>query len=65
MIGFFLLVIVGLISFTMTIIDLLPKTTTEVPASLVAIIVVTVLVHGFNIDTRVVGDLASVSGGFL
>lgn len=55
--------LLGLIVLTMAIIHFLPKLTTAVPSSLAAIIVVSVVVIGFNIDTRTVGDLASIEGG--
>ncbi|MBU1138031.1 MAG: STAS domain-containing protein, partial [Proteobacteria bacterium] len=41
----------------------LPKLTRAIPASLVAILAVTALAHGLDLDTRMVGDLASVAGG--
>ncbi len=53
----------GLIVLTMAIIHYLPKLTTAVPSSLAAILVVSLLVIGFNIDTNTVGDLASIKGG--
>jgi SulP family sulfate permease len=46
----------GLVALTMAIIHFLPKLTTAVPASLVAIIVVTLMVHGLDLDTRTVID---------
>ncbi|WP_455210181.1 SulP family inorganic anion transporter [Kaarinaea lacus] len=55
--------LLGLIALTMAIIHLLPKLTTAFPASLAAIIVVSLLVIGLNIDTNTVGDLASIEGG--
>lgn len=42
----------------------LPKLTRVVPASLTAILVVFGLVFGFDIDTKTVGDMASIKGGF-
>ncbi|MCB0769728.1 MAG: SulP family inorganic anion transporter [Flavobacteriales bacterium] len=54
----------GLVILTMLIIWGLPKLTKAIPASLAAILVITGLVLGLNIDTRSVGDIASVSGGF-
>ncbi len=53
----------GLVALTMAIIHLLPKLTRAIPSSLAAIITVTALVHGLGLDTRTVGDLASVAGG--
>ncbi len=53
----------GFIILTMAIIHFLPKFTSAFPASLAAILVVSGLVIGFNIDTTVVGDLADIKGG--
>jgi sulfate permease, SulP family len=41
-----------------------PKLTKVVPASLTAILVVSAIVIGFGIDTKTVGDIASIRGGF-
>ncbi|MCT4617967.1 MAG: SulP family inorganic anion transporter [Marinisporobacter sp.] len=57
-------IMVGLVALTMMIIYFLPKLTKAIPASLFAIIVVSVLVNTFNLDTRTVGDIARVGGGF-
>ena len=54
----------GLVLLTIALVVLLPKLTKILPASLAAIIVVFALVLGFQIDTRTVKDIASVSGGF-
>lgn len=54
----------GLIALTMAIIHFLPKLTTAVPSSLVAILTVSLLAIGMNLDTKVVGDVASIAGGF-
>ncbi|MFC3563226.1 SulP family inorganic anion transporter [Pedobacter jamesrossensis] len=54
----------GLVLLTILIVAFLPKITKAIPPSLVAIIVVFLLVLGFNIDTKTVKDIASVSGGF-
>lgn len=56
-------VMLGLTALTMAIIYFLPKLTKAVPASLVAILVITGIV-AFGVNTQVVGDLASVKGGF-
>jgi len=56
-------VMLGLTALTMAIIYFLPKLTKAVPASLVAILVVTGIVF-FGVETMVVGDMASVRGGF-
>ena len=42
----------------------LPKLTKVIPASLTAILVVFGIVWGFGIDTKTVGDMASIQGGF-
>lgn len=55
--------LLGLVAVTMLIIHLLPRFTTALPSSLVAIVFVTLVVFGFNVDTRVVGDVASIKGG--
>ncbi|WBO86553.1 SulP family inorganic anion transporter [Hymenobacter yonginensis] len=57
-----LLLMLGLVALTMAIVYLLPKLTKAVPASLVAIIVVSALVIGGNLDTKSVGDIASIKG---
>ena len=54
----------GLVVMTMAIIWGLPKFTKAVPASLVAILVITAIVIGFGVDTRNVGDISSIKGGF-
>jgi len=58
-----LMIFAGLIIMTMAIIHFLPKYTTVIPSSLAAIVVVSVLVIVLNIDTKTVGDLASIKGG--
>lgn len=54
----------GLVALTISIVLFFPKLTKAVPSSLVAIIVVFCVVLGFDIDTKTVKDIASVSGGF-
>jgi len=54
----------GLVILTIAIVAFFPRITKAVPPSLVAIIVVFVIVLGFQIDTKTVGDIAAVSGGF-
>ena len=54
----------GLVLLTMAIIYFLPKITKALPASLAAILVVFGIVFFSGIDTKSVGDLASISGGF-
>ncbi|TCC97796.1 SulP family inorganic anion transporter [Pedobacter hiemivivus] len=59
-----LLIMAGLVALTIAIVILFPKITKAVPPSLVAIIVVFLIVLGFDIHTKTVSDIASVSGGF-
>ena len=56
------LIMAGLVALTIAIVVLLPKITKKIPASLVAIAVVFAIVMIFNIDTKQVEDIASVSG---
>ncbi len=55
--------LLALIALTMAITHFLPKLTGAIPASLAAIVSVTLLVIFFDIDTNSVGDLASIEGG--
>ncbi|WP_421773479.1 SulP family inorganic anion transporter [Gracilimonas sp.] len=57
-------VLLALVALTMLIIWGLPKLTKAVPASLVAILTVFGVVIALGIETRTVGDIASISGGF-
>ncbi|MCY9869885.1 SulP family inorganic anion transporter [Vibrio barjaei] len=58
-----MMLMLGLVALTMGIIHFLPKLTTAVPSSLVAIVTVTLLVQGLGLDTRTVVDfLRSMSG---
>ena len=57
-------IMLGLVLLTMIIIWGLPRLTKAVPASLVAILVVTAIVLAFDVDTRNVGDISSIQGGF-
>ena len=59
-----LYIFLGLVALTMAIIYFLPKLTTAIPASLAAILVVTLLVIGLDLNTKTVGDLASIKGGW-
>ncbi|GHA25827.1 sodium-independent anion transporter [Salinimicrobium marinum] len=56
--------LLGLVAITIAIIVGLPKLTKAVPANLVAILVVFGLVAFLGIETKTVGDIASISGGF-
>jgi len=62
--GTSLYILLGLVALTMVIIWGLPKLTKVIPASLTAILVVFGIVWGFGIDTKTVGDMASIQGGF-
>jgi SulP family sulfate permease len=53
----------GIVGLTMAVIFLLPKVTTKFPAPLAGIGIATALVLFAGIDTRAVGDLATISGG--
>ncbi len=57
-------VMLGLVLLTMAIIAGLPRLSKAIPASLVAILAVFGLVAATGIDTKTVGDLASIKGGF-
>ncbi|SMO70281.1 SulP family inorganic anion transporter [Gracilimonas mengyeensis] len=59
-----LFTILGLVALTILIIWGLPKITKAIPASLTAIVTVFAVVVAFGIETRTVGDIASISGGF-
>ena len=58
-----LLLMVGLVALTMGIVYFLPRLTKAVPASLVAIVVVSALVIFGGLPTKAVGDIASIAGG--
>ncbi|MBI9034587.1 MAG: SulP family inorganic anion transporter [Bacteroidales bacterium] len=59
-----LYILLGLVLVTMLIIWGLPKISKAIPSSLVAILVVFGIVVFFDIETRTVGDIASIKGGF-
>ena len=59
-----LYILLGLVFVTMLIIWGLPKITKVIPASLTAILFVFGLVTILGIDTKTVGDMASIQGGF-
>ncbi|MGB5356655.1 MAG: SulP family inorganic anion transporter [Eudoraea sp.] len=62
--GSTLYIFLGLVLFTMLIIWGLPRLSKAVPASLAAILAVFGLVMVFGIDTKTIGDIASIEGGF-
>jgi len=53
----------GLVALTMAIIQFLPKLTKAIPSSLAAIMTVSLIVIGLGLDSRTVGDMASIAGG--
>lgn len=59
-----LYIMAGLIMLAMAIIHFLPRITKVIPSPLAAILGVFALTQILGIDTRSVGDLASISGGF-
>ncbi|MGB5203575.1 SulP family inorganic anion transporter [Eudoraea sp.] len=62
--GSTLFIFLGLVLITMLVIWGLPKLSKAVPASLIAILAVFGLVLAFDIDTKTIGDIASIQGGF-
>lgn len=61
--GTALYAMLALVALTMAVIYLLPKVTKSFPAPLAGILVASAVVLGFGIDTKSVGDLASIKGG--
>ena len=59
-----MITMLALVFATMAIIHYLPKLTKAIPSSLAAIVIVSLVVIFFNLDTRVVGDVASIAGTF-
>jgi SulP family sulfate permease len=64
MAGNSLYLMLGLVLLTMFIIWGLPKITKAVPSSLAAILTIFGVVAFFGLDTRTVGDIASIQGSF-
>ncbi|MBB1440377.1 SulP family inorganic anion transporter [Shewanella sp. SG41-4] len=58
-----LMIMLGLVVLTMAIIHFLPKLTTAVPSSLVAILAVTAIAVGFNLETSNVLDFLKTMSG--
>ncbi len=54
---------IGLVGLTIFLVKFIPKLTKAIPASLAAILIVFILVYAFQIDTKQVKDIASISGG--
>ncbi|WP_207062601.1 SulP family inorganic anion transporter [Motiliproteus sp. SC1-56] len=55
--------LLGLVALTMAIIKFLPKLTTAIPSSLAAIIVISLVATYTGLETRTVGEVASIAGG--
>ena len=62
--GSTLYIFLGLVLLTMLVIWGLPKLTKVIPASLAAILLVFGIVFFFGLDTRTIGDIASIQGTF-
>ncbi len=58
-----LYIMVGMIAATMFITHFLPKVTKAIPSALAGILVVSLIVIGLDLETKTVGDLASIAGG--
>ncbi len=58
-----LYIMLGFVALTMAIIYFMPKITKAIPAALTAIIIVSTIILSFGIETKTVGDIASISGG--
>jgi len=59
-----LYIMAGLILLTMLIMHFLPKLTRAIPSGLAAIVVISAIVILGGLDTKSVGDIASIGGGF-
>ncbi len=59
-----LIIMIALVVLTIAIIYFFPKITRAIPPSLAAIIIIFLIVLGFGIHTKTVGDIASISGSF-
>jgi SulP family sulfate permease len=61
--GSALWMMLGFVGLTMLIIHFLPKITKAVPAALTAILIVSGIILVLGVETKTVGDIASISGG--
>ncbi|MCF6301997.1 MAG: SulP family inorganic anion transporter [Devosiaceae bacterium] len=62
--GIPLYLMLGLTLLTMVIMQFTPKAVSKIiPTPLLAILIVSAIVIGFNLDVRTVGDMASIQGG--
>ncbi|SFN68735.1 sulfate permease, SulP family [Paenimyroides ummariense] len=57
-----LYIMAGLVALTLVLVYLIPKISKALPTTLIAIAVIFGIVHFFNIDTKTVQDIASISG---
>ena len=64
MAGSELYLMIGLVALTMAVVWLLPKVTKAVPGPLAGILVASFVTLGFGLETKNVGDMASIAGGF-
>lgn len=55
-------IMLGLVLVTLLLVYFIPKISKTLPATLIAIAIIFAIVHGFNIDTKTVKDIASISG---
>lgn len=58
-----LYIMCGLVALTLALVYFIPKISKALPATLIAIAIVFGVVHFFNIETKIVQDIASISGG--
>jgi SulP family sulfate permease len=58
-----LFIMLSLIAATVAIIYILPKLTKAIPSTLAGIVIVSLCAALFDVDTKTVGDLGSISGG--
>lgn len=52
----------GLVGVTLLLVYFIPKISKALPTTLLAIVIVFAIVHGLNIDTKTVRDIANISG---
>lgn len=62
--GMPLIIMGGLVALTILIVVVLPRFTKAIPSTLAAIVVIFLIVFGFQIDTKLIKDIAAVGGGF-
>lgn len=57
-----LYIMLGLVGLTLLLVYFIPKISKALPTTLIAILIIFAVVHGFGIDTKTVQDIASISG---